>query len=279
MERSGIVTIVSDFGADSFYVGVLKGALVHAAPSCEVVDVTHSIEPHDIAQGSFILDTVYEFFPQGTVFLAVVDPGVGGARANLVVDAGGRYFVGPDNGLATEVVARSGAARAYVIDESKIERFRARPPVGRTFLGRDVFAPAAGALAAGCDPREIGTATDGPPATIDIPPVEVRAGSITARGRYVDSFGNILTGISRGHLQHAFGAAAPGEIRAAVEGQDLGALCDHYEQRPGQSLMAVVNSWDRVEVSVPQGRAIDRFAVDGPQNVSIALSALVTRGD
>jgi S-adenosylmethionine hydrolase len=278
MERTRVVAIVSDFGPDSFYVGVMKGAIVHAAPGCDVVDITHSVQPHAVAQGSFILDTVYEFFPPGTVFLAVVDPGVGGARANVVVEAGGRFLVGPDNGLATEVVARSSEVRVFIVDEGRIERFRSRPPTGKTFLGRDVFAPAAGALAAGHSPRDIGARAEGGLTAVDVPAVErsIADGRIAGRGRYVDSFGNILTGITVGDIQRVFKRYAPADIHAVVEGQDLGTLCDHYAQRPDRSLMAVVNSWNRVEVSVNEGRAIDRFAGKRPEELCVELKSPAT---
>ena len=147
MAERRIVAVVSDFGDDSFYVGVMKAVVLAAAPDCRVVDLTHSIPPHAVDQASFIIDTVFNFFPSGSVFLSVVDPGVGGPRNNLVVEADGRYVVGPDHGIATDVAARAERVSPYLIDDEKIGPYRLAAPVGRTFLGRDVFAPAAAALA------------------------------------------------------------------------------------------------------------------------------------
>lgn len=271
MDNKRIIAVVTDFGADSFFVGVMKGALLHAAPACPIVDITHSIPPFDVAQGSFVLDTAFDFLPTGAVFLAVVDPGVGGTRRNLIFEAGDRYVVGPDNGLVTDVATRVSPIRQYVIDDSKLDRFRARAPVGRTFLGRDVFAPAAAALATGVAPTELGTPSDEAPAAIDIPRVRVEPSFTSAKARYVDSFGNILTAITKRHLKAAFGETDLGGVCATIDGHDLGKLCRYYDERPTGSLMAVLNSWDRVEISECGRRAIDRFAGRKVEDLTVEL--------
>jgi len=273
MAVNSIVAVVSDFGADSFYVGVMKGVVHAAAPDCHVVDLTHSIRPHAVAEASFVLDSAFDYFPPGTVFLTVVDPGVGGTRDNLVVAAGGRYLVGPDNGFAAEVLARANEPSCYVIDEAKIDPYRVAPPVGRTFLGRDVFAPAAAALACGTRPADIGSPVTSAPVTLDLPPVEVGAGRIAGRARYVDDFGNVLTGITADHLRSAFGDMDVRRIVAAVDGDGLGALCRYYSERSPGTVMALLNAWDRVEVSVCEGRAADRFAGRPLHDVVIELRA------
>jgi S-adenosylmethionine hydrolase len=273
MADGRIVAVVSDFGADSFYVGVMKSVVLAAAPQCRVVDLTHCVRPHEIAEASFILDTVFDFFARGTVFLVVVDPGVGGERDNLVVEVGGRYIVGPDNGIATEVIARCGGPACFVIDDALVEPYRISPRTGSTFLGRDVFAPAAAALAAGAAPAAIGSSAPSPPASLELPPVAAAAGRVSGPARYVDRFGNLLTGITAEHLRSAFGRSDPGRIAAAVDGIDLGALCAYYSERPAGELMAVLNSWDRVEISVREGRAADRFAGKDPLEVNVELWA------
>jgi len=260
MAERRIVAVVSDFGADSFYIGVMKGVVLAAAPDSRVVDLTHTIPPHAVDQASFILDTVSDFFPAGTVFLAVVDPGVGGARDNLVVEADGRYIVGADNGIATEVLARAKRAAPYVINDEKIGAFRSAPPTGRTFLGRDVFAPAAAALAAGSPPASIGSPARSAPVALDLPAVSTGKGVVAGRARYIDGFGNVLTGITRAQLTSVFGDLDPAKIVASVGGAEIGELCSYYSQRPKGTLMAVLNSWDRVELSICEGRAADRFS-------------------
>ena len=273
MADGRIVAVVSDFGADSFYVGVMKGVVHSAAPDCCTVDLTHSLHPHAVAEASYILDTTFDYFPPGTVFLAVVDPGVGGARNNLIVATKDRYVVGPDNGITTEILTRAKRASCYIIDEAKVDSHRVAPPTGRTFLGRDVFAPAAAALAAGTPPAEIGSPAPSAPVTLDLPQVEVSAGKVTGCARYVDDFGNLLTGIAADHLGSAFGDLDPGRISAAVDGTDLGTLCHYYSERSESTLMALLNAWDRVELSVCEGRAADRFVGRPLNDVVVELRA------
>lgn len=270
MKKRRTVAIVTDFGVDSFYVGVMKSVIHNAAPDAVVVDVTHSVEPHAVSQASFILSLVFEHFPDDTVFLAVVDPGVGSSRPNLVVETRGRRIVGPDNGLVSESLARGDEYRAYAIDASALDPYRIRPPVGSTFLGRDVFAPAAAALASGVNPKDFARPVD-EVSRIEIPAVEVEPGRVSGRARYVDSFGNILTGISGTHLRRAFGDSPTGVVCARVGPDDLGPVRDYYDQaRPG-ALLVIRNSWGVLEVSVTQGRAVDKFGKKPWEDLTVEL--------
>jgi S-adenosylmethionine hydrolase len=265
------VAVLTDFGADSFYVGVMKGVLHGAAPDAHVVDVTHSIEPHAVDRASYVLARVFEYFAPGTVFLAVVDPGVGGGRRDLVIETGGRYIVGPDNGLVTELDLDANDFRAFAIDPSRLSGYQQRAPVGRTFLGRDVYAPAAAAIATGVAPSALGTPFDGALARIDVPGVAAGPGTVSGRARYVDRFGNILTGITGRDLQRAFGDTPTEEIRARINNLNLGRICGFYGERPPGSLAAILNSWDVIEVSVTEGRAVDRFPGRGLDELTVEL--------
>jgi S-adenosylmethionine hydrolase len=197
---------------------------------------------------------------------------VGGERRNLIVETGGRYIVGPDNGLAAEVAARPEELHTFVIDHTKLDRYRFRPPAGSTFLGRDLFAPAAGALASGLGPAGVAAESPDPPAGLDVPAVGVERGRISAAGRFVDPFGNILTAVTRDHMRVAFGDTPPEKIRARIAGRDAGALCRYFAERPAGSLMAVVNAWDRVEISVAEGSAIERFAGARARDLLVELA-------
>jgi hypothetical protein len=273
MQNKPVIAVLTDFGPDSFYVGVIKAALCSAAPQVPVVDLSHSVPPHAIDQGSFILDTVCDFFPAGTVFLAVVDPGVGGKRRNLVVEAGGLLFVGPDNGLFTEVSLRRVPTFTFEIEDSRIEPYRMSPPAGRTFLGRDVFAPAAAALACGKLPREIGVETSPGPVTVPVPEVDIQPGLVRGVARYADPFGNILFAITGVHLRRAFGHGNPAALSARAAGQDLGTVRRCYADCPDGSPAVLVNSWDRVEIAVPGGNAMNHFAQEALAGISIEIRA------
>ncbi len=185
-----VVTFTTDFGTRDGYVGAMKGVVLQVAPDAVIVDITHEIPPFDVAAGAFALAQAASHFPAGTIHVAVVDPGVGGDRADLVLEAGGSYFVGPDNGLLS--LAARGPRVAHRIEAPGFRR----EPVSPTFHGRDVFAPTAGRLAAGATAREAGStllsivdlaAPDEPRDRPD----ELRATVI-----HVDRFGNLVLNVS-----------------------------------------------------------------------------------
>src|SRR5687768_3408250 len=140
-----IVTLLTDFGTADYFVGAMKGAVLASNPSAQVVDITHEVPPYDVEAGAFTLRAAFETFPEGTVHVAVVDPGVGSARRAVAVGAAGHFFVGPDNGIFSHVYEY--ARRRHVFQLTNEKFFRSR--VSATFHGRDIFAPVAGALSRG----------------------------------------------------------------------------------------------------------------------------------
>ncbi|NIO00861.1 MAG: hypothetical protein GTO42_01765 [Candidatus Latescibacteria bacterium] len=266
----GFVALISDFGYGSFYVGVMKAAVYHAAPHARVVDITHDISPQAVEEGSFILSTVFDYFSPGSIFLAVVDPGVGGKRENLVFDLGDRYVVAPDNGLVSDLVARYEVDTCMAINTDRLDLFRLRPETGKTFLGRDVFAPAAGALASGTPLQELGNPADAF-ATIDIPTVRLGKNRIEGCGRYIDRFGNVLTNITSAHLDKAFSGHPFGKIRAQIGNRVVEGVQQCYSERPQGTFMVVLNSWNLIEVSVNRGRAADVLSLSDPCDAHVIL--------
>lgn len=266
------IALLTDFGADSFYTGVMRAVLAGRAPGALVLDVTHAVTPHAVDEAAFVLDCVFDWFEPGTVFVVVVDPGVGGERRNIAVEAGGRFVVAPDNGVVGDIIGRVGMTHAVEIDEARILRYRTREAMGRTFLGRDVFAPAGAALSQALSLAELGDGAGDLETAAWLPDVDVAPGGIRARARLVDTFGNIMTGITRDHLGTAFPGVADERIEAVVDGHRLGPLRRQYAGAPSGRLVAVVNSWNRVEVSIDQGRAADAF--ETPSTVTLELRAL-----
>jgi S-adenosylmethionine hydrolase len=184
-----IVTFTTDFGFSDGYVGAMKGVVLSLAPDARLVDITHGIAAQDVVGGAVALAQAAPLFPRGTIHIAVVDPGVGGARADVVVAAGGSFFVGPDNGVLS--LAAPEPRQIYRIDEAAFRR----EPVSPTFHGRDVFAPTAGRLAAGAPPSAAGPSL---PALVELDPPLVRRVGDRVEGRvtHVDRFGNLLTSLS-----------------------------------------------------------------------------------
>jgi S-adenosyl-L-methionine hydrolase (adenosine-forming) len=199
LTASGIVTLMTDFGTVDGYVAAMKGALLSTNPRAVLVDVTHHISTQDVTEAAFQLATVWSTFPEGTVHLVVVDPGVGGDRRAIVVEAGGHIFVTPDNGLLTLLVSNVPADSAVVLDRP--EYFRA--DVSSTFHGRDIFAPVAGLLASGMvRPQDLGTEVS-VESIVRLPwaPAEDRQGQLRAPVVSVDRFGNCRTLLTRRELQ------------------------------------------------------------------------------
>jgi S-adenosylmethionine hydrolase len=265
------VALLSDFGHESFYVGVMKAVVAGAAPEAFLVDITHDIAPYAVDEAGFILRTVFPYFPPGTIFLAVVDPGVGGERSNLIFRMEDRYLIAPDNGLVTDLSNAYPMDACWTIDDRRIAAYCIHPPVGNTFLGRDIFAPAAGAIASGVPPEGIGIRMDGAVETINIPPLVTGKNRIEGYGRFVDRFGNILTDITGDHLNESFGANASTGIRVRIGDRIVRGIHRCYVDEPLGTLMVVLNSWNRIEVSVSRGRADEALSVTRASEMHIVL--------
>jgi S-adenosylmethionine hydrolase len=241
-ETSGIVTLLTDFGTDDPFVGVMKGVMLSIGRELRLVDLTHGIEPQAIGDAAFWLEQAYRWFPDGSVHVVVVDPGVGSERAAVAVSAGGHYFVGPDNG-SFEVVVRRAAA--YEAREIVPDRLGLAVP-SRTFHGRDVFAPVGALLAT----RRVAFDTLGPArqlvATERVP--EPRQDDAGAHGVIVvvDRFGNLVTNVPVAMVEAGSSVALGGRH---VE------LVGTYADVPVGTLGAVIGSCGTVELFVREGSA------------------------
>lgn len=180
------VVLLTDFGLADPYVGQLKATLLREAPTAPVVDLSHDVSPFNIVQGAFFLAASWNHFAEGTVFLSVVDPGVGTERRCVAAEAGGRWFVGPDNGLSTLVLRAAQAQRAFELSCSL-------GGGAKTFHGRDIFAPAAARIARGDNPAEVGTAIR-PQSLLRAEWAAPKAfkGGVVAYVLHIDRFGNCV---------------------------------------------------------------------------------------
>jgi S-adenosylmethionine hydrolase len=247
-----IVALLSDFGTRDYYVGAMKGAVLAACPDATLVDIAHDVPAHDVLAAALTLVAAGGAFPAGTVFLAVVDPGVGSERRGLALAAGRHLFVGPDNGIFTLVLAEAPDAQARVVANPALFR----PDVSPVFHGRDVFAPVAGRLAGGTSLEQVG-----PPVT---DPVLLRLEEVRRRGPWeweatvihVDRFGNLVTNLTRRDLD-AIAALTPGglsEIVVVVTGTAL-PLARTYSDVAAGEACALLGSAGRLEIAVHRGSA------------------------
>lgn len=239
---SGVVTLTTDFGLKDPFVGVMKGQLLKRFPDVRIVDLTHEILAHWPAEAGFWLARSYRYFPEGTVHVAVVDPGVGSSREIAVVETQGHVFLAPDNGLLGALVERA---------ESPLVQRRLAPSVltsldinrvSATFHGRDVFAPIAAEIAAGRLPPEALGAEVGDliPSWIEEP--TVTPGQVTGVVVTVDHFGNLITNIDA----RLIAAFAHPVVR--VGGRELPMRRTYSDVRPGDYLV-LVNSFGVIEVA------------------------------
>ncbi len=235
-----VITLLTDFGLKDPYVGMMKGVILGLCPSARLVDLTHLVRRQDVAEGAYQLARGFSCFPRGTIHLAVVDPGVGGERRAVVVEGDGHYFVVPDNGLMTHCLSRLKRYRAYELTEAS---YRLRS-VSRTFHGRDIFAPAAGHLAAGVKPSAFGPPTERL-LELDFAPVEPEGQDFLATVLAVDHFGNLVTNFAR-----------PGRWKARVGDRTI-PMADSYSEVEKGELLTIWGSDNLLEVSSNQGHAGD----------------------
>ncbi|HXX37290.1 MAG TPA: SAM-dependent chlorinase/fluorinase [bacterium] len=257
----GLVTFLSDFGCRSSYPAAMKGAAA-AAGAVAFVDISHDVPRHDVRAGAYLLWSAVPAFPRGTVHCAVVDPGVGTARAALVVAAGGQFLVGPDNGLLMPAARRLGAARVFRLIVPSYLRAR----ISSTFHGRDVFAPAAARLAAGAAIERLARPVRD---FVDLTfPVGRRRGRVL-EGEivWIDPFGNLITTIP-GALLAGMGSPRRVAVEVGTRTLDAAAVRTFANVGRGHGLV-FVGSDGVVEVAVNRGSAADATGAVSGQPVRI----------
>ena len=208
-----IITLLTDFGSQDYFVGAMKGVILSINPAAGIVDVTHEIPPGDFRAAAFNLLAVYDEFPPGTIHVVVIDPGVGSARRGVILECAGHFFVGPDNGVFSWICERAGDFRAVHLTNEKYFRH----PVSQTFHGRDIFAPVAAALANGVDLKEFGPVIDDLIQLESLQPRTLDDGVIEAWIIHIDRFGNCITNLTRDD----FGGKVPVGAKLVVNGHEI----------------------------------------------------------
>lgn len=260
-----IVTLTTDFGYDDSYVAAMKGVILGINPDVAVVDVCHTIKPQNVAQAAYVLSTTARYFPDGTIHVVVVDPGVGTERRAVLLVTPNACFVGPDNGVLSYVVEEARSVEAYALTNPSFWK----SPVSQTFHGRDIFAPVAGHLSVGTPPREFGE----PISSLDVmsmprPKVD-EDGVLSGRVVNVDRFGNLITDIRHDDLPKA-------RLFVEVGGHIIDDLSPSYEE--GEELLAIMGSDDRLEVSVKRGSAAKFLKAKVGDEVKVGINKTSLKG-
>lgn len=264
-----IVTLLTDFGTQDEYVGVIKGVILGIHPAINLVDLCHHIPPQDIEAAGYLLRSAYGYFPEGTLHMAVVDPGVGTDRSIIAARCAGQLFMAPDNGLLPLVWgAQIPEAIVRVENEALF-----RHPVSRTFHGRDVFAPVAAYLAGGNDLEKAGPQIHlAALRQLDISPGGVDAsGDVVGRVIRIDQFGNLITNIEMAQLDAWLGSAAATRMKIHVGGHCIAGLSATYADGDTRQPLALVGSHNCIEIAMAGGHAANAMGVGNGAKVRIQL--------
>jgi hypothetical protein len=241
-----LITLTTDFGHSDHFVGVMKGVIAGLAPKARVIDICHDVAAHNITEGAFIINEAWPYFPKGTIHVIVVDPGVGSSRRPILAEAGGHFFVAPDNGLLS-MVMDAAPHKVRVISNPKLMRRE----VSRTFHGRDVFAPAAAYLTKGTKPAEFGKIIHDCIRIDTAANVKLTPSSWRGTVLKTDHFGNLVTSFAPEQFSRI--TSRPFEVRAGL--QKIHRLALHYAETAVGELFVIVGSSGYLEVAANQASA------------------------
>ena len=253
MRVTGLITLTTDFGLQDSFVGQLKGALLTANRSVQIIDLCHAVPPHDILSAALTIHTSYTYFPEGSLHLIVVDPGVGSRRHLLVAEADNHLFVAPDNGLLSLFFTDNTISALYRIENASLFSKN----ISNTFHGRDIMAPVAAELAGGMAPDQVGPATTIDSCIhLDLPKPTVSSSEIVGQIVQIDHFGNMRTNITRADLDNFPPSTFP---KLRIKGQRMANFVRTYADVSSDRLLALIDSEGYLEIAVNRGNAARRL--------------------
>jgi S-adenosyl-L-methionine hydrolase (adenosine-forming) len=248
---SHVIALLTDFGLRDPFVGIMKGVMLGINPALQIVDVSHEIRPQHVREAALVLSVTQPYFPSKTIFVVVIDPGVGGSRRALVAETADHLFVAPDNGVLGPVLEQGEVRR--VVHASHPAYFRRA--ISRTFHGRDIFAPLAAWLSQGVDPGVLGSTIND---YVRLPlahPQALGDGTLAGEIIYQDHFGNLITNLSETWLAKQWGTVPSDGVALQIEQSVIRGIDAYYAQRSPHALGMIVNSWGLLEVFAYGGQA------------------------
>lgn len=252
--RLPTITLLTDFGLRDGYSGVLKGVIWRILPDAQIADISHSIRPQDVREGALALARTAFFFPEGSVHVAVVDPGVGTQRRPIAMRLGSHSFVGPDNGLFS-LVLEHAEQHGWPVEIVHLDQPSYwLPDISRVFHGRDIFSPVAAHLAAGVSIRQVGTPIHNP-VRLALPQPQHTRGGWRGEVISVDYFGNLSSNLKREQLNPM------GPLTVTIAGHTIQGLARTFGDRPVGELIALYGTTDDLVVAVVNGSAAERLGV------------------
>jgi S-adenosylmethionine hydrolase len=262
-----IITLTTDFGTRDCYVAAMKGVILAINPDARIVDLTHEIGPQNVLEAAFFLKGSAPHFPEGTVHVVVVDPGVGTDRRALCVEADGRCYVAPDNGVLSLVATPERLVNAVAIEN----QLYLRPTISATFHGRDVFAPAAAHLSLGVEMSALGAPVH-EMMRFELPaPRAENDRTLAGQVVHIDRFGNIITNVDMDAWNGLTRSGKGRDVQIRIHGLVLNRACKAYSEVPQGSPLALWGSSDLLEISVNRGNAAERLGAKVGDLVTIQV--------
>ncbi|MFN2435929.1 MAG: S-adenosyl-l-methionine hydroxide adenosyltransferase family protein [Desulfotignum sp.] len=247
------IALLTDFGHTDAFVGILKGVILSIHPEARIVDLCHGVSHQDIGHGAHLLDISLDYFPRGTIFCAVVDPGVGTTRRAVLVETRDYFLVGPDNGMLWPAASRNNICRVIHLTRSRYFL----PRVSATFHGRDIFAPVAAHLSAGIDPGAFGPEVSGLTRFAFTEPEPFEDGLILSI-RHIDTFGNVGLNLTLEQfmpfVEHGF--------LMQINQTKINRYYDTYAAAPEKTFFVIADSAGFVEIAIKNGHAASQLDVD-----------------
>ncbi|MBN1588759.1 MAG: SAM-dependent chlorinase/fluorinase [Pirellulales bacterium] len=248
-----IITLTTDFGTDSPYVAAMKGTILSIAPTATIVDITHAIPPQDVREGAVVLENIAHRFPDGTIHVVVVDPGVGTERAIVYAKIGGHHFIAPDNGVLSRVAKRTAPVEVIRLENTEYWLDK----VSSTFHGRDIMAPVAAHLSLGIEPSRFGP-PHGELGQLEWPNAVRRQDRVEGVVLKVDSFGNLITNITADML---VGQPTDGRACVICSIYETWGIYQTYGDQPRGTLIALIGSDGCIELSIVGESAAERLGI------------------
>ena len=261
----GLITLLTDFGDRDSFVASMKGVILTINPHATLVDLSHHVPPHSVEDAAYLLKSCYRYFPEGTVHVAVVDPGVGSARRAITVKSARYFFLAPDNGVLSYIFDDEQPVEVREINQRK---FRRESP-GRTFDGRDLFAPAAARLAKQ-EPFESYGPVIGDYQTFPIAQPHWEQATLVGEIVYVDRFGNLISNLTQQHLEEVRLVAKGRQLSILIGKRIIEGLVESYSEGMAEKPSALINSDGKLEVFLKEASAADLLQVGRGARIEVS---------
>jgi len=248
MSESNIITLTTDFGTSDPYVGIMKGVILSINPKAKIIDITHSIPPQDVISAGFTIKNSFSFFPERTIHLAIIDPGVGSKRSPILIETEKYFFIGPDNGLFSSIISKEKIKNIIKITNKNYFLKK----ISSTFHGRDIFAPVTAYLSNGKKSDTFGPDLKNPIITAFPEPFIVNKNEAEGEVVHIDRFGNLLTNISTSFIEEF---AATKSFHLEVNNIPISKIAPYYAAAENDELFCLIGSSDLLEISIKNSNA------------------------